>query len=87
MNKKGQVGLIALGIVGVVLLLTIGLSSWLLSKSLFLIVGGIMLIVAVVALARGIKVPNIVWLIGIILTIMSFVFKFAQGLTLAAVMG
>ena len=92
-GKKGiipitiTVGLvIALAVVLAVIFLGSSLLAWVLSQAVFMLVGGTLLVVAVIAMFRGIQMPLYVWIIGVILLALPFIFNGLKALTLAAVL-
>lgn len=92
-NKKGFLSMVNVVIVGIVLAILAGvfLSGsffvWILSINIFNLIGAVLLILAGLALFKGIKVPVIVWFIGAALVIIPMFFKGVQDLTLGVVLG
>ncbi|GAG45982.1 unnamed protein product, partial [marine sediment metagenome] len=59
---------------------------WLLSVSIFYLIGGAILIFAGIGLMRGVTAPMFIWILGAVLVIMPSVFKTINNLSLAAIL-
>ena len=96
MNKKGILPLIPFLTVGFVIALAVlflvffgGISvfAWILSKSIFSIVGAAILIIASLSIWKGITVPVYVWVIGAVLVMLPFVSNTIGNMSLAVLVG
>ena len=90
MNKKAFFPVITVGILIVLAIILAvifgGLSflSFFLTKSLLMLIGGFVLVVAGLALLKGIAIPYYVWIIGIILILLPFVVTQFKDITLSS---
>lgn len=91
-NKKGIISIVLttslLLVIALILVVVFGGASlflWFLGKSLFYLVGGVILILAAIALMKGVPTPMFVWVIGCILVILPLLFDGLQSITLASV--
>lgn len=88
-NKKSQIGLLLSPLVIIVLAVLIFVIIGVLifaTKPLLMLAGAAILIISVLALARGVKVPTITWIIGIVLVVLPFVMTGLQSLTIASIL-
>lgn len=73
-------------VLAVVFILILGWTVFL-TMNLLTLVGAAMLVISVIALTRGVKAPVYVWVMGIVLLLIPYVFKAAKSLTIANVFG
>ena len=92
MNKKGQllqgIGLLVIAVAFFILVLVLGLFTWLLNKNLFVLIGVLLVVVSLIMFVRGVDHPITIWLlfIWIAFLITPTVFKQVGGITLASVL-
>lgn len=79
--------LLAFAVVVVVFFGGAAFLTWVLSKTVFFLVGATILILAGVALVKGIKIPVYVWAIGVGLILLPNIFKALKEITLASIVG
>lgn len=77
--------LIILAVIVVLLFGGLGFIVWLLSVSLFKLIGGIILIFASYSLIKGTPAPIFVWIIGGLLILLPFFIDAMDNLSLSAV--